>query len=63
MNKSGPTVGLAPWAWFLFKRLKMLTKHCLYLPTLSGQVKATLLAAINSITVAWLRKIWRKSYI
>ena len=25
-------VGLAPWIWFSFKRLKTIPKHCLYMP-------------------------------
>ena len=25
-------VGMAPWAWFSFERLKTLTKRCLYSP-------------------------------
>ena len=25
-------VGLAPWTWFAFERLKTIPKHCLYMP-------------------------------
>ena len=29
---SGYYVGMAPWVWYSFKRLKMVTKRCLYSP-------------------------------